>query len=75
MAQLASSAAPEDAGLVANLALVMLLAGRVDHAQETVHRALAMAHEDRITQALARRIGEVRRGERSRPRTMAELLR
>jgi tetratricopeptide (TPR) repeat protein len=75
VAQLASSAAPEDAGLVANLALVMLLAGKVDHAQETVHRALAMAHEDRITQALARRIGEVRRGERSRPRTMAELLR
>ncbi len=66
VARAACNARPTEAGLVANLALVLLLAGKVDDAVETIERALEMDRNDKITAALAGRIGEVQRGLRPR---------
>jgi tetratricopeptide (TPR) repeat protein len=67
VAHAACGSAPADAGLVANLALVLLLAGRPDEAHEAATRALAMSPEDRVTQTLLGRIADVRAGRRPPP--------
>ncbi len=71
----ATEAAPSDAGLVANLALVLLLRGRTEEAEATASRALGMDSKDPVTQALLGRIREVRSGRRPAPRSLEELER
>lgn len=67
--------APQDAGLRANLALALVLAGDLPGAQEAITTALRLDPDDTISQALERRIGEIARGERPRPRSFQDLER
>lgn len=75
VAEATCAVAPADAGLVANLALVQLLAADPERAAATVARALEMAPDDRITRALAAAIDAVRTGRRAQPRSLEELER
>lgn len=75
IASAASNLDPSDAGLVANLALVQLLAGKLDAAAATVSRAVAMDATDKISAALSNRIDDIRRGHRAMPKTLRELER
>jgi tetratricopeptide (TPR) repeat protein len=75
VARTAASKAPRDAGLRANLALALLLAGRVSEADDAANQAQLIDPADKITQNLVRVIGEVRRGKRPRPRHMSDLQR
>jgi tetratricopeptide (TPR) repeat protein len=65
----------DDAGLVANLAVALLLDGQVDLARDTAERALALDPADTITVALREVIEEIAGGRRPRPRTLRELER
>lgn len=71
----ACTAQPDDAGLLANLALVHFIAGRLAEARTTIERALAMTPDDPITRTLAARIDDVHHGRRPQPRTLDELER
>lgn len=66
---------PQDAGLRANLALALVLNGDVAGAREAITTALRLDPDDTISKALGRRIGEIARGERPRPRSLQELER
>jgi tetratricopeptide (TPR) repeat protein len=69
----AASRAPRDAGVRANLALALLLAGRVDEAEANASQAQLMDPDDKITKSLIRVIGEVRSGKRPRPHHISDL--
>jgi tetratricopeptide (TPR) repeat protein len=73
IARAACAARPSDAGLVANLALTLLLAGKPDEAAAAVERALTMDPNDKITAEVARIINDVRTGRRPAPRSLQEL--
>jgi tetratricopeptide (TPR) repeat protein len=75
IADAACAARPSDAGLVANLALALLLAGKPDEAAGAVERALVMDPNDKITAEVARLINEVRQGRRPAPRSLQDLQR
>jgi tetratricopeptide (TPR) repeat protein len=64
---------PGDSGLRANLALALLLAGRLDEAAATAAEAQRMDPSDVITKDLVSIISEVRRGKRPRPRHVSDL--
>lgn len=59
--------APGDAGLLANHALALLIAGDVDGAFREVRRALQMSPDDEITLRLPELIDNVRAGRVERP--------
>jgi tetratricopeptide (TPR) repeat protein len=61
---------PEDAGLQANLALALLIAGAVDEALAVGQAALARDPADRITRGLVDYIGKVKAGQAPRPTRM-----
>jgi tetratricopeptide (TPR) repeat protein len=65
---------PTNAGLRANLALALVLAGRVAEAQKAVGEALELDPGDEVTQALQHRIDDVARGKRAKPKQMKDLL-
>ena len=65
---------PSDAGLVANLALSLLMAARLEEASEKIDEALMRAPSDSISSALKSRIEEVKSGKRPQPRTVLELM-
>jgi tetratricopeptide (TPR) repeat protein len=69
----AVSRSPKDAGLRANLALALLLAGHVDDANDVANAALRMDSSDQITKDLVRKIGDVRSGRRPPPRSVSDL--
>jgi tetratricopeptide (TPR) repeat protein len=64
---------PDDAGVLGNLALVYLLAGRIDEAQKSIAAAIKIAKNDKINNYLSQVIHEVAEGKRPRPLTLAEL--
>jgi len=64
---------PDDAGLIANLALALLIGGKLDEAADTVHKALAIAPTDQISHNLKEMIADVQAGHRAQPSNMAEL--
>ncbi len=64
---------PEDAGLVANLALALLINAELDEAATTVDQSLTLVPGDRISQNLKRVIDDVKSGRRPQPATLAEL--
>ncbi len=64
---------PDDAGLVANLALALLIGGKLDEAAETITKALAMAPTDEISRNLKQMIADVQAGRKAQPSTMADL--
>lgn len=63
----------DDSGLLANLALALLIGGKLDEAADSIARALAIAPHDEISQKLRERIADVRRGRRPQPSKMADL--
>jgi Flp pilus assembly protein TadD len=64
---------PEDGGLLANLAMAYLIAGRNSDALDFVNKALQIAPNDRITQEVKRIIIQVRDGKRPQPTTTHDL--
>ena len=64
---------PENAGLVSNLALALLVGAQLDEASETVVKALEMAPEDEITLNLKKMISEVQSGLIPQPSKLADL--
>lgn len=64
---------PADAGLQANLALALLIEGKNIEAKQTITKALKMAPDDKISQALQKVIDEVIAGTRPQPKSVAEL--
>lgn len=64
---------PDDAGLVANLALAYLVGGKTDDAVTTVDKSLQLAPHDEITQNLKAIILEVRDGKRPQPKSVRDL--
>ena len=65
---------PDDAGLLANLALVSLLKHDLAAAREQVERAYLANPDDRITQAIRRVVTEVISGSRPRPNHVRDLM-
>lgn len=64
---------PNDAGLVANLALAYLVGGQIDEAVTAIDKSLKIAPDDKITQDLRTIILEVRDGKRPQPKSLREL--
>jgi tetratricopeptide (TPR) repeat protein len=64
---------PGNAGLLGNLALSYLLAGRVAEAQKSIAAAIKISQGDKINNYLAQIIREVADGERPRPQSLAAL--
>jgi tetratricopeptide (TPR) repeat protein len=64
---------PNDAGLVSNLALALLIGGKLDEAAETVANALSMAPGDEISDNLKQIIAEVQAGRRPQPSKLTDL--
>jgi tetratricopeptide (TPR) repeat protein len=58
---------PDDMGLLANLALALLIAGHVEEAHLTVQQARNAAPGDSITDGLSQAIKEIRAGMQPRP--------
>ena len=63
---------PNDAGLKANLALSLLLAGQVQRARDTIDDAIRLDPSDAVSRELKRRIEEVAKGLRRRPHSLKE---
>ncbi len=63
---------PNDAGLKANLALSLLLAGRVERARDTIDDAMRLDPNDAVSRELKRRIDEVANGSRRQPHSLKE---
>jgi Flp pilus assembly protein TadD len=70
-----SSRHPADAGLRANHALALVLAGDVPGAQRAIQEALRLDSSDPVSRALSARIDAIARNERPRPRTLQDLER
>lgn len=64
----------DDPGLSANLALALLIGGKLDEAAETISRALAIAPNDEISQSVKQMITDVRLGRKPQPSKMADLI-
>ena len=64
---------PEDAGLVANLAVALLLDAQIERAQQVVERAHQLAPADPVTLALRQLIDDVASGRRPQPTSLREL--
>jgi len=64
---------PDDAGLLANLALASLIAGKNDDALQFVNKSLQVAPDDTITQNLKKIIVDVRDKKRPQPKTTRDL--
>ncbi len=69
----AAALKPDDAGLLANLALALFMGGKLDEACETVAKALTMAPADEISRNLQDMIADVRAGCRPQPSKMSDL--
>ncbi|QDT89646.1 tetratricopeptide repeat protein [Gimesia algae] len=64
---------PEDMGLVANLALALMIGGELEEAADTIEIALAGAPDDPINVNLQQRIAEIRAGNQPQPQNLADL--
>jgi tetratricopeptide (TPR) repeat protein len=66
---------PNNAGLRANFALVLILDGQIGAAQVAIADALRLDPSDSVTQALKTRIDEVASGKRAMPKSVRDLER
>jgi tetratricopeptide (TPR) repeat protein len=73
LARYALALQPDDAGLTANLALALLLGGKVDDAAQTIEQALALLPDDEISVNLRRDIAAVQSGRKHQPKCIADL--
>jgi Tfp pilus assembly protein PilF len=64
---------PTNAGLLANLALALLLNHELQRAAKAIEAALALDPNDPVTKALKHRIEEVASGRRKQPQSLQEL--
>ncbi|WP_417388641.1 tetratricopeptide repeat protein [Gimesia sp.] len=64
---------PEDMGLVANLALALLIGGELEEAAEVIEVAVTGAPDDPINVNLQQRIAEVQAGTVPQPRNLADM--
>ncbi len=64
---------PGDAGLTANLALALLIGGKLDEAADAVTNALAISPKDNISRNLKEIITEVQSGHRPQPSKLGDL--
>jgi tetratricopeptide (TPR) repeat protein len=69
----AVSLEPHNPGLLANLALALLIAADLDAAEKAANQALAADPKDAITKDLARMIRDVKSGRKSQPNRIADL--
>jgi len=69
----AVEAAPNDAGLHANLALAYLISNENSYAQKSIQYALDLDPEDQISQRLQKFINEVIAGKRVQPKNLSDL--
>jgi Flp pilus assembly protein TadD len=75
VAERLAESAPTDAGLRANLALVLVLDGQLPRARATADVALRLDPTDLMTRDLRRRIEDIASGARPRPTSLRELER
>jgi tetratricopeptide (TPR) repeat protein len=73
VAEQAVAIAPKNAGLIGNLALAYLLAGRIQEAQKSISAAIKIDQEDTINKHLRQVITEVAEGRRPQPESLASL--
>lgn len=64
---------PNDAGLIANLAIAYLVGGRIDDSITTIEKSLKLAPDDKISQNVKTIILEVRDGKRPQPKSARDL--
>ncbi len=69
----AVSLQPANAGLLANLALALLIAADLDAAEQTVNQALVADPKDGITKNVAQMIRDVKSGRKPQPNRIADL--
>jgi len=75
VAEIIVQSQPENAGMLANLALAYLVNGQLDQAVRTVSTAQALDPEDEAIAAAKRRIDDVRSGRLPKPHHIAEIVR
>lgn len=63
----------DDAGLYANLALAFLISGKYQEATVAIESSLKMSPYDEISQAVKKIVDEVVAGNRSQPKTLADI--
>lgn len=73
VAEQAVTLEPDDAGLIGNLALAYLLAGRIAEAKKSIAAAIEIDRSDKINEYLGQLITEVADGKRSQLNSMADL--
>jgi tetratricopeptide (TPR) repeat protein len=73
IAENATSLDPSNTGLIGNLALAYLLAGRTEEARRAISAALKIDGNDEINKLLFQFITEVAEGSRARPHSLAAL--
>jgi len=71
--QAACRNAPEDSGLISNLACAYLINGHVERALSTAQEAIARNPDDHITKTVLRVIIEVTEGKRPRPNSLRNI--
>lgn len=73
VAERAASLDPKDVGLIGNLAVAYLLAGRITAAKKSIAAAISIDGSDSVNNYLNQVIAEVAEGKRPQPHSMAEL--
>ena len=73
VAEHATAIEPDNVGLIGNLALAYLLAGRIEKAKKSITAAMAIDAHDQINGYLQRIIQEVADGRRPQPTSLASL--
>jgi tetratricopeptide (TPR) repeat protein len=75
VAEIIVQSQPENAGMLANLALAYLINGQIDEAVRTVSTARALDPEDEAIASAKRRIDDVKSGRFPKPHHIAEIAR
>jgi tetratricopeptide (TPR) repeat protein len=73
VAKHAVNLSPDDAGLIANLALALLIGGKLDEAVESIAKSLAMMPDDKISQNIKEIIADIQAGHTQQPTSLEEL--
>jgi len=74
VAEVISRAEPDNAGMLANLALAYLINGQLAEASRTVNNAEAIDPEDEAIVSAKRRVDAVRSGQLPRPNRIADIV-
>lgn len=73
VAEAALALDPDNAELLGNLAIALLLAGRQTHARKAIDAASKVDPEDKINQTIARVLTEIEEGHREQPESLHDL--